>query len=105
MIYCEPCRLKNNWPASDFHPFGACAVCGAVTRGHEMDNPRLLKIEQAMPAKPSIPPTPVAPPPQPPEVPAPETPDEPALPAPPAPKMEPVAPVKIGKNKQQGGLL
>lgn len=42
MFYCEPCRVKNNWPhAIGFGSAGHCEVCNTVAVCHDVPSSRL----------------------------------------------------------------
>jgi predicted ATP-dependent serine protease len=36
MFFCEPCRVKNEWPESTLKSFGRCEECGHKTRCHDV---------------------------------------------------------------------
>lgn len=48
MFYCEPCRLKEDWPTSWFRSRGTCEICGTVDACYDTPSSALP------PAKPKL---------------------------------------------------
>jgi hypothetical protein len=36
MFFCEPCRVKNEWPESTLKSFGRCEECGTEAGCHDV---------------------------------------------------------------------
>jgi hypothetical protein len=41
MFYCEPCRIKNEWPEGWAKSRGPCEVCGQVALCYDVQSRRL----------------------------------------------------------------
>lgn len=49
MFYCDPCRIKRDWPEGFSKSSGACEICGKVARCNDVPS-KLLPAPTMKPA-------------------------------------------------------